>query len=351
MLRDMHCHACYGMPAEEAVDYFFRLKKENQVDKINILSAPVLKEGAYYRLQNLHVLQLKDMMFPYAYAYMGLWHEDGKKDYLRQLQAGLDQGFEGLKILEGKPDRQRETGVRIWKPEFDEMFDFAEEKEVPVLMHVGDPAFFWDRSKATPYMLSRGWCYDGPDFLPLETLYEDIWKLLDKHPKLRLTLAHFFFMSDNLKRAAEFLDAHPSVCFDITPGGEMYKNFSDNWEEARAFFMKYADRIILGTDVNDFGQKNYENHCGLYHTTSEFMRGTESFEWRNISCKPFGLPEEIADKITYKNFINILGMEPKPVDYEKVLEELDAIEKIQTTLCEKDLAEYARVNDYFRNKI
>lgn len=350
MLRDMHCHACYGMPAQETVDYFLRLKEENQVDKINILSAPIIKEGGYFRLQNLHILQLKDMLYPYAFAYMGMWHEDGKKDYLKQLHDGIAQGFEGLKILEGKPDRQMQTGVRIWKPEFDEMFDYAEEQGIPVLMHVGDPAKFWDRSQATEYMLSRGWCYDGPGFLSLEELYEDVWKLLDKHPKLRLTLAHFFFMSDNLKRAAEFLDAHPSVCFDITPGTEMYENFSNNWEASREFFMKYADRIYLGTDVNDFGQENYANHCGLYHTTREFMRGTEGFTWRNVECKPFGLSADIADKITWQNFMKVLGDDPKPVNYEKVLEELDAIEAVKNTLCEKDLAEYDRVNAYFRSK-
>ena len=89
MLRDMHCHACYGMPAQEAVDYFLRLKEENQVDKINILSAPIIKEGGYFRLQNLHILQLKDMLYPYAFAYMGMWQKGLFKAAAGWYRAGL----------------------------------------------------------------------------------------------------------------------------------------------------------------------------------------------------------------------------------------------------------------------
>ena len=123
MLCDIHNHIGKNMNADQLFDYYTRLKNANGIDRNCILSIPVSPSAKYYHTQNLLALQLKDMLLPYSSAFMGLVHGSAAEDYLTQLKKGLAMGFEGLKILEGKPDRQMQTGVRIWKPEFDEMFE------------------------------------------------------------------------------------------------------------------------------------------------------------------------------------------------------------------------------------
>jgi len=73
--------------------------------------------------------------------------------------------------------------------------------------------------------------------------------VLQRHPDIKVVFAHFFFMSAQLERLGEYLDRYPNMCVDLTPGIEMYRNFSKNPEGARNFFRKYQDRILYGTDI------------------------------------------------------------------------------------------------------
>ena len=57
-------------------------------------------------------------------------------------------------------------------------------------------------------------------------LIAEVERILEQHPRLKLILAHFCFLSGDLARAAAFLDRWPNVCYDITPGDEMYVRFS-----------------------------------------------------------------------------------------------------------------------------
>lgn len=340
------------MPVNDVAKYYLSLINEHEIDKINFLSIPALPETGIKRLQNLRVLQCKDRLSPYAFAYMGMWHGVGKEDYLIQLKKGMAQGFDGLKIIEGKPNVQKYTGIRIWSDEFDDMFSYAEEQQVPILMHVADPAYFWHKVKMPLELQTRGWCYDNPGFLTKEEFHEDIYRLLDKHPRLCVTLAHFFFMSDDMKKASEIFNKYPNVYFDITPGAEMYGNFGEMYDETREFFIKYADRIILGTDVNDSGLDKYEYHSSLYHLTTNFLTGKKEdvFPFKRFQCVPLELPKEIANKIKRENFIRLLGHEPKKINYINILEELEFIESIKETLDRVEYAEFASVREYFFSK-
>ena len=214
------------MTIAEAKDYFERIMNFNGVEKITLLSIPTA--GKLALTQNLFILALKQSMFPNCFAYMGLTRESGHSDYLTQLERGIRQGFDGLKILESKPDIQKGLGIRMSDPMFDEMFDYAEELKFPIIMHVADPDASWDRNKVDKWALEHGRCYDGPGFLSREDLYDDVKKILNKHPNLYLTLAHFGFLAEELERAERLLEGYPNVCFDITPGKEMYLSFSAN---------------------------------------------------------------------------------------------------------------------------
>ena len=72
--------------------------------------------------------------------------------------------------------------------------------------------------------------------------------VLDRHPGLNVTFAHFFFLSDHLDRLEEIFRTYKNVGIDITPGCEMYESFDRNPQQCRDFFIRHADRIMYGTD-------------------------------------------------------------------------------------------------------
>ncbi|MCK7495462.1 MAG: amidohydrolase family protein [Comamonadaceae bacterium] len=119
---------------------------------------------------------------------------------------------------------------------------------LPILWHVNDPEEFWDAEKIPSWAKSRGWFY-GSDTINNEVQYTQVLNVLERHPNLKIIFAHFFFMSAQLPRLADLLDRYPRICIDLTPGIEMYVNLSKQPEKTRAFFEKYQDRILYGTDI------------------------------------------------------------------------------------------------------
>lgn len=161
----------------------------------------------------------------------------------------IRKGCTGIKLLEGKPQMRKmypipDFDLPCWEP----FFSWAEEKQIPILWHVNDPENFWDYKNAPAFAISQGWLYDD-SYVNNEDQYRQVLNVLNKHPKLRVDFAHFFFMSNQLDRLSKILDSFVNVKVDLTPGIEMYENFSKNIEETKAFFEKYHNRIIYGTDI------------------------------------------------------------------------------------------------------
>ena len=257
-----------------------------------------------------------------TYAFAGLDHVTGR-DFLTQVKQYFVDGYDGMKMLEGKPTTRRELRLALDDPSLDPFYSFLEEKRFPLLMHVADPPAFWDKKLAPDWAVAQGWLYNETD-VPYAQYYREVDSLLAKHPKLRAIFAHFYFLSEEPARAQKFLDDHPSVFIDVTSGVEMYENFSKDTALWRAFFVKNADRIIYGTDTTDgeiekIGDGNALN--GHAEMELDFLRTNRVFDHYGITIRGLGLSEEVQAKILSRNFISLAGDKPRPVDVKAVLKE------------------------------
>ena len=301
-------------------------------------------------------------------AFSSMFHNYDERDtaegYLAQAKALWEMGFDGVKLFDGKPKMRKLLGRRLDDPIFDPFYAFLEEHDIPVTMHLGDPPEFWDINKISEYALKVGW-YCDETYPTLEEMREEVLSILDKFPRLRLTMAHFFFLSQDLEACADLFARYPTLCFDLTPGGEMFENFSKRPEEWRAFFIRYADRISLGTDTY-----NYDLHENLpdYSKNADLARTNlvrKCLEWREPfehpwygTLIPFGLDTDTLTKIYRGNFIRRLG-EPRTVNARAAAE--TATEMLASfdrgTLCCEDEARTALEHEnletmitYFNNK-
>lgn len=348
MLCDIHNHIGKNMSIDELKDYFLSLKERNGIDRNCVLSIPCSSTSKYYQTQNLMALQLKDMVSPYSSAFMGLVHGEGAEDYLTQLKKGLEMGFEGLKILECHPSLELDLNFRMNDMRFDSMFQYAEENGIPILMHVADPEESWDINTVNEYALTHGRFYGAEGRKSKEEYYREIDEILQRHPKLKVIFAHFYFLSADIDRATALFEKYPNVCFDLTPGKEMFENFGKNLEKTRAFFERFADRLYYGTDVNDTSAINY--HSSLYTLVSTALESDEPFEWRDYTCAGLGLSKETKEKIMGVNFIRLLGETPKPLNYGAIREEIARLESISDTFSDKDKEQLRVAKQYFADK-
>ncbi len=226
-----------------------------------------------------------------------------------QVLALKSQGFDGLKLIEGKPEVRKLLPVPLDGPEYEGMWAVLEEEQFPVVFHVADPDEFWDAALCPGWARQSGWDYSDGSYPTKEDLYGEVEHILERHPTLKITFAHFYFLSKELERAAGFLDRHPTVCFDLTPHTGMYVDFSQNPVGAREFILRYADRILYGTDTDTRTLKRGPDGYNFMRSIPWLVRAMleipGSFELQGVTYNGLGLPEPALEKIYQKNFLRI----------------------------------------------
>ena len=307
---------------------------------VNLVSTPSMETVN----QNADLIYLKACYPERFYASGGLDYLQAMADRAHmsellgaQIHTLKAVGFDGLKLIEGKPTARKRLQIPLDAPEYEGMWAALEALQMPIVCHVADPEEFWDRDKVPSWALTRDWFYGDGTFPTKEALYAEIDHVLSRHPTLKLILAHFYFLSADLGRAARLLDAYPSVCLDITPGGEMYNHFTRSDGAARAFFLRYQDRIIYGTDVSTRAIQHggIEAPSSYAHFVRTFLETAEPFtppplipHWLEDDLEaivPIELPRDALDKIYHGNLERLYGASPAPLNREAALAELARI--------------------------
>lgn len=277
------------------------------------------------------------------------------KDYFSLL---YECGIDGIKLLEGKPQFRKMFPVcdfddEVWEP----FFAFVEEKGIPILWHVNDPEDFWDKENAPAFAIASGWLY-GDDDINNEDQYRQVFNVLKRHPNIKICFAHFFFFSKQLDRLATIFDNYPNVYVDLTPGIEMYENFSNNYEASKQFFIKYQDRIIYGSDIGgrqvlgkaenkefDYLENERRGKIVQYFLEADKEKLIESdghyiINRPSFTMRPLNLDDSVLNKIYNGNIKKLVGTNPRPLNKEKIICYLD--------LLTKRMEDYAKVNTNFK---
>ena len=238
-----------------------------------------------------------------------------------QAKTLMDMGFDGVKMLETKPGSRKMLGLPLDSPVYEPFFQYLEENRVPMLWHVADPRTFWDKAKAPAFAVENGWTYDDT-YLTFEQSMDEVFHVLDRHPRLQVAFAHFFFHSDAMDAAQAILDKYDAVCFDITPGIEMYENFSLDPAAWRAFFTKNAPRILLGTDSDEFCTcvmcETEKSPVQTLRHIRRFLETDDTFSFWDRTMHGVALPETALAAIYAGNFIRRTGAEPRPVNEARI---------------------------------
>jgi len=268
-------------------------------------------------------------------------------------------GFDGLKLVEGKPMVRNMIPLAFDGPEYAGMWTALEAHDLPVVFHVGDPEEFWNAERCPDWARDQGWFYGDGIYPAKEDLYAEVDRVLARHPGLRIIFAHFYFLSADLARAGAFLDAHPSVFFDLTPGVEMYLNFARQVEAARDFFIAYQDRLIYGTDIgasaflrDQAPQLDIQESLGRAWVVRKFLETDEVYgapegvgHWLGMDATGFhgiALPREVLERIYRTNVERVFGTAPVPLDREAALAELERMAAVIDAQAEAPVESPAR---------
>ena len=327
---DAHIHFAHPLPPETLVAFM----DENGISQANLVLVPHRQ-----RLTAVPEAMAAKAKYPgrfYVFTSLDVseYYRHGK-EVGKYMAAFVDSmrrlGCDGLKLIEGKPNMRRimpcpDFDSPVWEP----LWEYAEKTRLPILWHVNDPESCWGKPEDAPrHIRMAGELYDET-YINNEVQYRQIQTILQRHPNIKIIFAHLFFLSAQLPRLAEILDQYPNVMVDITPGLEIYTNLSRNPEEARAFFEKYQDRIVYGTDIGArcvlaSGYAPFDKRealarmdliDGLFSAaTNRVMKedGAYLINTDDFIQRGFDLSEEAIEKIYGGNFRAFVGGEPAPV--------------------------------------
>ncbi len=348
---DSHVHLTCPCSVEESVQIYDTIIRHCNYERLALNALPIPK---YTVTDNLLALYCKARL-PQIYVNVGLTHygdeRDTAQEFLAQIKCYHAMGADGIKMLEGKPDQRRKYGIPVDSPVYDLVFDYAEKQRLPVVMHVGDPSCFWDVDRIPRWALERGWLYDE-SYVPLEDLRSEIDGVLQKHPKLPLILAHFYFLSEDIEKATAFMEKWENVCLDLTPGQEMFIEFSKQPDAWRAFFEKYADRILFGTDLKNAKQEKSadEQYCYALNLVRSSLERKEEFLawWVGKPLHPLCISDEAQHKIYCDNF-HRLYRERNPLNAAMIARQAKCILQQSENLTEMEKQNLATIQGYFES--
>ena len=271
-----------------------------------------------------------------VYVLCGLDHSKhmshGVKDapaLAEQVDRLIEMGVDGIKMIEGKPTTHRYLPVGLDEAYFEEYFARVEERGFPILWHVNDPEEFWEPALLPNWAAKHDWGYDETD-VQKEDQYAQVARVLERHPDLVVIFAHFYFLSADLPRAAALLGSFENVHLDLAPGIEMLYNMSKDVEGTREFFIRWADRIVFGTDISsDQTDAEAKARAGIVirwlETAEEYRVPPEVDELlgdpEDGVIRGLSLPDEVLEKIYRANFERIAGAEPRDFNAKLAAEE------------------------------
>jgi predicted TIM-barrel fold metal-dependent hydrolase len=224
------------------------------------------------------------------------------------------RGAQGLKIWKGFGLRVKDHQghlVGVDDPRLDPIWETVAELKLPVLIHVADPvAFFqpldrynerWEELLAHP-----DWHFPSPPYPSFISIVEGLANLVQRHPKTTFIGAHVGCYAENLGWVGNLLDRCSNFYVDI---GARIPELGRQPYTARQFFLRYADRIVFGSDYGP----NLEAYRIMYRfleTADEYFNYTPGDLPSEGRWQIYGLylPDDILEKIYCRNAEKILQL-------------------------------------------
>lgn len=241
-------------------------------------------------------------------------------DFDTQVVHGLERarasGAAGIKIFKNLGLTLRDESGRIVPvddPRLDPIWATADRLNMPVLIHSGDPAAFFepiDRHNERWMQLNRhpNWSFHGPAFPTREDVLAQRNRMIARHPGTNFIGAHIGGNPEDLMALGKVLDDLPNFFVDMS--GRVAELGRQPYA-ARQFFRKYADRILYGTDryPGRPRQPRYRIYYRFLETADEY------FDYYDHPFPPTGewkiygiyLPDNVLRKVYHENADRLLG--------------------------------------------
>lgn len=254
-----------------------------------------------------------------------------------RLRDAVGQGFRCLKIAKALGLFVRHLSgilLDVDDPSMDPLCTEAGRLDIPVYVHVADPKAFFlppDSSNERYKELSvhPHWSFHGKDFPSFDALLDAFERVVARHPETVFIGVHLGNDAEDPDRVARMLDTHPNYFVDIAARVPEFGRHPA--EKMRAFFTRYQDRILFGTDLGvsprhlmlgstgddnptpDDAHRFYLAHFRYFETNDAQIAHPTPIQgdWK---VDAIGLAPGVLEKLYRKNAMRLLKIPAGPED-------------------------------------
>ena len=232
------------------------------------------------------------------------WPEEA----LAMMEDAVKQGVKGLKVYKGLglTDKDNEGNrIAVDDPRLDPIWAKCGELGIPVLIHSGEPNSFWnpkDKHNERWLKLKKNPDrYRDPEKIPpFEQIMGEQHHVFKKHPNTKFIDAHLGWFGNDLERLGRLFDEMPNVYTEL---GAVLAELGRQPKAARAFMIKYQDRVMFGKDT--YKKEEYFTYFRVLETGDEYF---DYYRKYHAHWKMYGLelPDSVLRKVYYENALRVI---------------------------------------------
>lgn len=175
-------------------------------------------------------------------------------------------GDKGLGELYSKPTPG--TGLHIDDPAMKPLLEKCAELKMPVSIHVAEDQWMYEKPDSTNdgLMNSAKWNVDQTKkgLLGHDELIKTLENAVKNNPKTTFIACHLANTNADMSMLGRLFDLYPNLYADIAA---RFAEFSPIPRYSKAFFEKYADRLVYGTDMGPVSD--------MYQTTFRILESAD----------------------------------------------------------------------------
>jgi predicted TIM-barrel fold metal-dependent hydrolase len=249
-----------------------------------------------------------------------------------QVDEAARLGARGLKFFKALGLGARDARgalLAVDDPRLDPLFERAGALGLPVAIHTGDPKAFWApateaNERWDELRVHPGWSYAGAAVPSWDELFAAYGRRVARHPRTTFIGVHFGNAPETPEAVAAMLEACPNLVIDTA--ARVPELGRQPPEALRAFFLRFQDRILFGTDLG-VGPTDAQLMLGSTGATpptpadvTRFFTATwRYFETRDVgfahptpiqgrwTISGLGLPPEVLRKVYAGNADRLFG--------------------------------------------
>ena len=214
-----------------------------------------------------------------------------------------EEGDKGLGLFFNDPVKA--WGMHIDDPRMKPLFEKCAQLHMPISIHVADPIWMYEKMDSTNdgLMNAQEWRIDmtKPGIIGFDELIQTLENTIRNNPENIFIACHFANLNHDMEKLGVLFDKYPNLYADISA---RYAESATIPRKMKAFYEKYQDRLLYGTDMN-FDTSMYRITFRVLESCDEhfYEIGLFGYHW---ALNGFGLPKEILKKLYHDNAARIL---------------------------------------------